>query len=166
MVSGRPASTICKSNAKYLCSECGATEFIQAHHQIPDDDSSLVCLCATCHSKKHPDIALGLFYAKQTQPYWENISASSLSKQLGCHPRTIIRRANKLGIPKGVLSVKSRTRLLKKTREYPIRERTDMVCVICDEIPVVKFGKIPTRRGLRQRFRCQKCGSTFYKKGE
>jgi transposase-like protein len=32
---------------------------------------------------------------------------------------------------------------------------------------VVKFGTIPTRyAGVKQRFRCQKCASTFYKEYE
>ncbi len=98
------ASLRVKSNAKWTCQECGSTEFIQGHHQTPKDDSTIIPLCASCHSKKHPDIPKRLFFVKNHQPYWENISASSLAKQLDRHPRTICRIARKLGITKGILS--------------------------------------------------------------
>lgn len=42
-----------------------------------------------------------LFICKGHQPYWTNISARTLAKELNCHSRTIIRRAKKLGIPMG-----------------------------------------------------------------
>ncbi len=29
------ANIIANSNAKYICQECGSTEFIQVHHRIP-----------------------------------------------------------------------------------------------------------------------------------
>ncbi len=93
-----------KSNAKWICQECGSTEFIQGHHQVPRDDSTIIVLCASCHSKRHPDIPYNLFFNKNNQPYWENISAASLARQLERHPRTIYRVAKKLGIKKGVLS--------------------------------------------------------------
>lgn len=35
------ASIKVKTKAHYTCQECGSTEFIQAHHQIPKDDDSL-----------------------------------------------------------------------------------------------------------------------------
>jgi len=93
-----------KANAKRTCRECGSTEFIQGHHQIPKDDSTIIALCAECHSKKHPDVPRRLFFIKNHQPYWENISASSLAKQLDRHPRTIRRIAKRLDIAKGILS--------------------------------------------------------------
>ena len=117
-----------KSNTRFQCQECGATELIQAHHEIPGDDSSLIVLCAECHSRKHPDVPRGLFFSANHQPYWENISASSVSRQTCCCSRTIIRRAKILGISQGVLSLADLDRLKNKlprrrsdkdlTREY------------------------------------------------
>ena len=71
-----------KSNANYICQECGSTELIQAHHQVPGDDSSLVVLCAECHSQKHPNLPKALFFSNNHQPYWHNKSASSLADEL------------------------------------------------------------------------------------
>lgn len=93
-----------KANAHYTCRECGSTELIQAHHEIPGDDDSLIALCAECHSRKHPNVPKALFFAKGQQPYWHNKSASSLARELGAHPRTIIRVAKRLGILSGELS--------------------------------------------------------------
>jgi len=106
------ASTIAKSNAHYTCIECGATELISAHHKVPGDDSTLVCLCAECHSKKHPDVPKLLFFCGRVQPYWSNKSASTLAKANGVHPRTIIRIAHRLNIPKGTLTANDEKRIL------------------------------------------------------
>jgi len=105
----------------YTCQECGATELIQAHHEIPGDDSSLVVLCAECHSKRHPDLPRGLFFDKYLQPYWYNKSASSIAKELGVHPRTIVRVAKRLNIAHGELSTKDQARIKNecKIRGYP-----------------------------------------------
>lgn len=108
-----------KSNAKYICQECGSTELIQAHHQIPGDHNSLLPLCAECHSQKHPNLPKALFFNKHNQPYWHNISASSLAKQLNVCPRTIIRNAKKLLIEQGQLSGLSKQVLVEKvTKEH------------------------------------------------
>lgn len=93
-----------KANAHYTCQKCGSTELIQAHHEIPGGDDSLIVLCAECHSKKHPNMPEALFFNKRNQPYWHNKSASSLAKELGVHPRTIIRAAKRLEILPGELS--------------------------------------------------------------
>lgn len=95
-----------KANAHYICQEqeCGSTELIQSHHEIPGDDDSLIVLCAECHSRRHPDVPKALFFNKGIQPYWHNKSASSLAKELGVHPRTIIRAAKRLEILPGELS--------------------------------------------------------------
>lgn len=93
-----------KANAHYTCKECGSTELIQAHHEIPGDDDSLVPLCAECHSKKHANVPKALFFNHIQQPYWHNKSASSLARKLGAHPRTIIRAAKRLGVLPGELS--------------------------------------------------------------
>jgi hypothetical protein len=84
---------------------------IQAHHVIPGDDSSLVPLCAECHSLKHPDLPRALFFSKRLQPYWYNKSAASLAKEINVHPRTVIRAATRLGILKGELSVEDEARI-------------------------------------------------------
>ena len=113
-------ATIIKSNARYTCQECGSTEFIQAHHTIPGDDDSLICLCADCHSKKHPNVPRALFFVtKIRQPYWHNKSASSIAKEMGVHPRTIIRIARRLEILPGELSKESEQRIKVKAYKQP-----------------------------------------------
>lgn len=42
-----------KSIIQQPCSQCGATENIHAHHEVPGDDSTLVPLCRKCHPKMH-----------------------------------------------------------------------------------------------------------------
>lgn len=93
-----------KANAHYQCQRCGSTEYIQAHHQIRGDDSSLLVLCAECHSEEHPDVPKALFFTTPHQPYWHNISASTIAKECGVCSRTIIRRARVLQIPRGYLN--------------------------------------------------------------
>jgi len=44
-----------KSNAHYRCQECGSTELIQTHHEIPGDDNSLIALCAERERKNVSD---------------------------------------------------------------------------------------------------------------
>lgn len=102
-----------KANANYTCQKCGATELIQAHHETPGDDSTLIALCAMCHSKKHPDLPRELFFTKGKQPYWHNKSAASLGKEIGVHSRTVIRTAKRFGISRGELSTKDEI-LIKK----------------------------------------------------
>lgn len=99
-------STQVKANARYICQECGSTEFIQGHHQKAGDDSTIICLCAECHSQKHPNLPRALFFSERHQPYWFNKSASSLAKEIGVHPRTIIRLAKKYGVLSGELTTK------------------------------------------------------------
>lgn len=93
-----------KANSHYTCQECGSTELIQAHHEIPHDDNTLAILCAECHSKRHPSVPKALFFTKSLQPYWHNKSASSIARELGIHPRTVIRTAKKLCIQAGELT--------------------------------------------------------------
>lgn len=93
-----------KANARYTCQECGSTELIQAHHQVPRDDNSLIALCADCHSRRHPSLAKSLFFTKNHQPYWYNKSAASMAKELGVSSRTIIRTARHLNISRGELT--------------------------------------------------------------
>jgi len=98
------ASIRAKANAHHTCQECGSTELIQAHHEIPGDDNSLIALCAECHSKRHPDVPKALFFSTNIQPYWHNKSASSLAKELSVCSRTVIRAARKFKVNQGRLS--------------------------------------------------------------
>lgn len=93
-----------KANAHYTCQECGSTELIHAHHEIPGDDTTLIALCAECHSKRHSDLPRGLFLSRDTKPYWRNKSATSLARELGVHPGRIKRTAKRLEILYGELS--------------------------------------------------------------
>ena len=102
-----------KSNSHYTCSICGSTENIQAHHEVPKDDSTLISLCGSCHADRHPDIPRSLFLClKSHQPYWENKAAGTIAKATGAHPRTIIRNAKKANINKGQLSPIDEARLI------------------------------------------------------
>lgn len=132
-----------KSNSHYTCQECGSTELIQAHHEIPGDDDSLVALCASCHSKRHPNLAKALFFNKRLQPYWHNKSASSVAKGWDVSSRTVIRTAKQLGIQAGELrswdegliqnnirklnSKARQTRLRKEARqiEYELKKKIE-----------------------------------------
>lgn len=95
-----------KAKAGYHCARCGSAEFLQAHdptgRHIAVNDG--ICLCAKCHSKEHPNIPENFFTSKNHQPYWHNLSASSLAGILNRHPRTIWRWARKLKIPKGYIT--------------------------------------------------------------
>lgn len=178
----RLAATIVKANAHYVCQECGSTELIQAHHQTPDDDSTLISLCASCHSKKHPDVPLGLFFSGKKQPYWENKSAASLAKELGVHSRTIIRNARKLNLSRGTLSVADEFNLRNllvtnkyiyhkpnnpkqraRERYYEMKEKAkELLCPECGSEKLIKWGKRFVRQeGKRvktQQFQCKSCG--------
>ncbi len=37
-----------------------------------------------------------------------------------------------------------------------------MNCLRCKSIKIQKFGKVPTVKGKKQRYRCGDCGHTFY----
>ena len=136
-----------KANAHYTCQECGSTELIQAHHEIPGDDSSLVVLCAECHSKRHPSLPKALFFNKSIQPYWHNKSASSLAKEIDVHPRTVIRVAKRLEILPGELS---------PWDEELIRNNIPKL-IIKPKCPKCGSGQVYYRRILGQ-FVCRRCG--------
>ena len=113
-----------KANQHYTCQECGATELIQAHHQVRGDDSSLISLCAECHSQKHPNVPKALFFNTDNQPYWYNKSAASLAKSWGLCSRTIIRAAKRLTVPKGILSEDDEDRIKRAVLgRKPLTER-------------------------------------------
>lgn len=151
-----------KARFNFTCAECGSTENIQAHDptKTHSDWYSGIALCGDCHSRKHPNIPKKLFIKKHHQPMWPNISASSLAKKLCCHNRTIIRRAQKLGIPFGMPLTEEHIQLL---RDYP-RNNTNSSkhASACSSTNIAKIGKIPTCQGHKQRYRCNDCGRTFY----
>lgn len=133
------ASIKVKSNARYSCQECGSTELIQAHHEIPGDDDSLVVLCADCHSRKHPNLPKALFFNRRMQPYWHNKSAASLARELGVCSRTVIRIAKKLEILPGELNpfdkelIKKNIAKLQPKIEKPKVERRPRYPMACDK---------------------------------
>ena len=112
------ATLIAKAKAGWCCEECGSTEFVAAHHQIPGDDSSIIVLCGKCHSQEHPNVPKQLFFTKAIQQYWVNKSAASIAKLLKVHPRTIIRRARKLGIERGYISEYELRLLIESIKQY------------------------------------------------
>ena len=48
-----------------------------------------------------------------------------------------------------------------------IKEKTDIICDNCKSNHVVRHGySITVNHGRRQRWKCQKCGHTFYAENE
>ena len=108
-----------KARANYTCLRCGSMENIHAHDPTKkhDDWHVGIALCGNCHSKEHPEVPIELFLSKDNQPYWPNISARTLAEEIGCHNRTIIRRAKKLNIPRGKnLLEKDKKRIIELAR--------------------------------------------------
>ena len=165
-----------KSNANYVCQECGSTELIQAHHQIKGDDDSLIVLCANCHSKKHPKVPKPLFFvAKVRQPYWWNISASTIAKQIDVCSRTVIRKARRLGIPTGCSISNEDIERIKGYKKYSSVNKLSKITKFKKKIYLLRYyileracpkckSKIITKSGWDrgvQRYRCQRCGVTY-----
>ena len=153
----RIAATRVKSNARYTCQECGSTEKIQAHHEIPRDNSTLVVLCADCHSKKHPRVPSQLFHAKSGQRYWENKSASSLARDMGVHPRTVWRAAKQLSTPTGVLTEEAEKAIRDSVHRYRYLTEVPRLreCLRCDHTWA-------TRTGNNNPLICPKCKSPYW----
>ena len=89
-----------KQRDNYTCQECGSTELIQAHDPTGEhtDIERGISLCASCHANKHPDVPRGLFFSKSHHPRWQNMSAAAVARKVGCHRRTVIRTAKRLGL--------------------------------------------------------------------
>ena len=100
---------IVRSRDKWTCQKCGRSEYVQAHHidqvkdyplfqNLPDNG---ITLCVYCHADVHPEIPRNLFIANVVKAEKEGcISAGKLAQELKVNPRTIVRRAVKLGILK------------------------------------------------------------------
>lgn len=73
-----------KFDANYTCQDCGMkSDKLEAHHQIPGDDNSLVCLCKGCHVKRHygtytPNNALN----KINPDVWRAMKAAAIMQNL------------------------------------------------------------------------------------
>ena len=121
---------ITKYKAGYICQECGSAINIQAHHKKRGDDNSLICLCAECHSKRHPKNMHNFITApKCCRSYWENKSLYAVSKEAGVSASTIIRVARKLSIRKGILSSDDELAIkhsLRRITNTGIRTRTSI----------------------------------------
>lgn len=141
-----------KIKAHYTCEGCSGKEFIQTHHEIPGDDSTIVVLCGECHSRKHPDVPKALFLSVIRQSYWVNKSAVSLAKELGVHPRTIIRAAKRLEILPGDNLSQWDEELIRNN--IPKLRQLKMECPSCDS------GEVYYRRILKE-FVCRRCGCNW-----
>jgi len=154
-----------KARDYYACVQCGSMEMVQAHHRIPGDGSSMITLCADCHSKEHPDIPRAFFFIKNHQPYWYNKPAASLAREWDVCSRTVIRAAKILDIPTGELSawdeellwlhvLSSRERMGKMSQEALSRR----------PLPSGRKGwtkrEIPKAWGNPSGLRCPYCQST------
>ena len=93
-----------KSRIEAHCEECGASDKLQVHHQIPGDDTSTILLCAECHHKHHENMPKGLFTAPGQRPWWINMSASRIARRNHCSAKTVIRHAQRLGIGRGFMN--------------------------------------------------------------
>ncbi|MEK7092136.1 MAG: HNH endonuclease, partial [Patescibacteria group bacterium] len=115
---------VVRERDNWTCQKCGSIEYVQAHHidavkdyplfaNLPDNG---ITLCVYCHADAHPEIPRGLFIANVIKAKKEGcISAGKLAKELNVNPRTIVRKAVKLGILKPMqngYSLKKKQKLL------------------------------------------------------
>ncbi len=184
---GSISAVIVKANAGFECQECGSNELVSSHHQAPSDDSTQICLCASCHADKHLEVPRALFFSNNGHWYWFNKPAAQLAREVGVCSRTIVRVAKKLGIVPGELSpmdeallvgnlniskrLKNKVYLetLRKTRVDKrlarqslldeLSELKEVYCPYCRSgKPMRKAGFTIDRRDKRhQRYECKKC---------
>ena len=153
-------SIIVKAKAYYQCERCGSPDIVQAHHQIAGDDSSMICLCADCHSKEHPRIPRLLFFSISNQPYWYNMSASALAREIDVCSRTIIRRAKRLKISSGFLSEQDKIRIINFGNNWVIPYTDATLLFTCPNCghEMHKAGFRWSGQNRRQAWRCPNCG--------
>jgi transposase-like protein len=160
-----------KAKYDYTCAICKSTENIQAHDPTREhkDWKVGIALCGYCHAKEHPEVPIGIFLAKNKQPYWHNISARTIAKNIGCHNRTVIRIAKKLSIATNCkISDEDIEKIWERyiNKQYPvISGKYNAICPICESDKIKKAGIVPTRKGKKQRFQCKDCAKTFYIEG-
>lgn len=76
---------------QYQCQRCGSTEQLQAHHILPYAKaptkrlvlSNGVTLCATCHSKAHPELPAYLFFTHYKDAHKNQKTTTKRSKKAG-----------------------------------------------------------------------------------
>lgn len=146
---------IVRSRDNWICQKCGRIEYLQAHHYKAPKDYPLfanlpengITLCVYCHVDAHPEAPRNLFISTIIKAEKEGcISAGKLAKELCVNPRTIVRRAVKLGILKPMqkwMFTKKEADLLRapkrKTRgnvRDNLVENTQQVNDVCDEFVV------------------------------
>jgi hypothetical protein len=145
-----------KARYNYTCARCGSMENIQAHDpSMQHSDWRMgIALCGECHSKEHPDVPKRLFTSSGKQPYWPNMSARTLAKEIACHSRTIIRRAKKLGIlPGKPLSEEDKQRIMNI--------KFDISPALPEELPE-KYIKLP--EGWIGEMECLRCGHKWLRR--
>lgn len=72
--------------SNYTCQDCGIkTDKVEAHHQIPGDDSSLICLCKGCHVKRHYGTYTPEALNRINPELWRKMKASAISQGLKIH---------------------------------------------------------------------------------
>jgi transcription elongation factor Elf1 len=173
-----------KARHNYTCTKCGSTENIQAHDPTKEhkDWQTGIALCGSCHAKEHPDVPVGIFLAKNKQPYWYNISARTIAKNIGCHNRTVIRIAKRLDItPYCEISDNDIDRIrkwyLNKGREWDNTLYSDSnmikLCPECNSQKLIKYGERfkmnyeINKKVKIQQYQCKECGRITHKpKGE
>lgn len=76
-----------KFEAKYTCQDCGIkSDKLEAHHQIPGNDNSLICLCKGCHVKRHHGTYTPTDASSKINPdIWRKMKASAISQNLKIH---------------------------------------------------------------------------------
>jgi len=131
---------IVRSRDNWTCQKCGRSEYVQAHHidqvkdyplftNLPDNGISL---CVYCHADAHPEVPRNLFIANVIKAEKEGcISAGKLAKELKVNPRTIVRRARKLGILKPMqkwMFTQEEAEILRNEKYTPFhRKAGDMI---------------------------------------
>ena len=91
-----------KARAQNKCEHCGANRNLQAHDPTRQhiDWEDGICLCGSCHSREHPEMARGLF-VNDYASYWENISLAAIGKKTGRTTAAVARAARRSGLRQG-----------------------------------------------------------------
>ena len=121
-----------KYRAGYTCQECGSTINIQAHHERRGDNKSLICLCAECHSKRHPKLHNLIIKPKENRSYWVNKSLFAVARDIKVSPSTILRIAKILSINKGILSPEDEITIKHSVHHNNKREGKRKFNLCCD----------------------------------